>query len=71
MEAWSPLMRGRIPASIIQAIANKYEKTPAQVILDWDIQSGFVTIPKSITPSRIEDFTIFDFALTLKKNASN
>ncbi|WP_242785067.1 aldo/keto reductase [Bacillus cereus] len=67
MEAWSPLMRGGevFQHPIIQAIANKYEKTPAQVILRWDIQSGIVTIPKSVTPSRIkENFTIFDFALT-------
>ncbi|OPD51798.1 aldo/keto reductase [Bacillus thuringiensis] len=66
MEAWSPLMRGGevFQHPIIQAIATKYEKTPAQVILRWDIQSGIVTIPKSVTPSRIkENFTIFDFAL--------
>ena len=40
-------------------------KKPAQVILRWDIQSGIVTIPKSVTPSRIqENFSIFDFSLT-------
>ncbi|WP_242237315.1 aldo/keto reductase [Bacillus cereus group sp. BfR-BA-01316] len=67
MEAWSPLMRGGevFQHPIIQAISKKYEKSPAQVILRWDIQSGIVTIPKSVTPSRIkENFTIFDFSLT-------
>ncbi len=67
MEAWSPLMRGGevFQHPIIQEIAKKYEKTPAQIILRWDIQSGIVTIPKSVTPSRIqENFTIFDFSLT-------
>ncbi|EOV9526161.1 aldo/keto reductase [Bacillus cytotoxicus] len=67
MEAWSPLMRGRevFEHPIIQEIASKYNKTPAQIILRWDIQSGIVTIPKSVTPSRIkENFTIFDFSLT-------
>jgi diketogulonate reductase-like aldo/keto reductase len=67
MEAWSPLMRGGevFQHPIIQDIAKKYEKSPAQVILRWDIQSGIVTIPKSVTPSRIkENFTIFDFSLT-------
>ncbi|MCM3735928.1 aldo/keto reductase [Bacillus cytotoxicus] len=67
MEAWSPLMRGGevFEHPIIQEIAKKYGKTPAQVILRWDIQSGIVTIPKSVTPSRIaENFNIFDFSLT-------
>lgn len=67
MEAWSPLMRGGevFQHPIIQEIAAKYGKTPAQIILRWDVQSGIVTIPKSVTPSRIEEnFTIFDFSLT-------
>ncbi|ENQ3078865.1 aldo/keto reductase [Bacillus sp. WLY-B-L8] len=67
MEAWSPLMRGGevFEHPVIQEIAKKYGKTPAQVILRWDIQSGVVTIPKSVTPSRIaENFHIFDFSLT-------
>ncbi|KEK26033.1 aldo/keto reductase [Bacillus gaemokensis] len=67
MEAWSPLMRGGevFHHPIIQELAEKYGKTPAQIILRWDVQSGIVTIPKSVTPSRIkENFTIFDFALT-------
>ncbi|CAM4041451.1 glyoxal reductase [Bacillus manliponensis] len=67
IEAWSPLMRGGevFEHEIIQSIAKKYGKTPAQVILRWEVQSGIVTIPKSVTPSRIEEnFDVFDFSLT-------
>ncbi|MBO9129793.1 aldo/keto reductase [Bacillus sp. 165] len=67
MEAWSPLMRGGeiFQHPIIQQLSKKYEKTPAQVILRWDIQSGIVTIPKSVTPSRIkENSDIFDFTIS-------
>lgn len=67
IEAWSPLMRGGevLEHEVIQSIAKKHGKTPAQVILRWEIQSGIVTIPKSVTPSRIEEnFDVFDFSLT-------
>ncbi len=46
-------------------IAQKYGKTPAQVILCWDLQHEVVTIPKSVTPQRIaQNANIFDFTLT-------
>ncbi len=66
LEAWSPLMRAgavfRDPA--ITMIARKHGKTPAQVILRWDLQNGVVTIPKSARPERIaENGDVFDFAL--------
>lgn len=64
--AWSPLARARkLDDPVIQRIAEKHGKTPAQVILRWDIQMGIVTIPKSVTPERIrENKNIFDFSLT-------
>jgi len=65
LEAWSPLMQGNLDQPALKEIAAKYGKTPAQVVLRWDLQHGVVTIPKSITPSRIaENADIFDFELT-------
>ena len=66
LEAWSPLKRGQLlDKPTISEIAEKYQKTPAQVILKWDLQNHVITIPKSITEHRIiENADIFDFELT-------
>ena len=65
-EAWSPIMKGevnKIPEVI--EIANKYEKTPVQVVLRWDLQKGVITIPKSARRERIiSNAELFDFELT-------
>jgi diketogulonate reductase-like aldo/keto reductase len=65
-EAWSPLAQGAVLKNpVIVAIAEKYGKTPAQVVLRWHLDLGNIVIPKSVTPSRIrENLDIFDFALT-------
>jgi 2,5-diketo-D-gluconate reductase A len=64
-EAWSPLGQGKsISDPVFASIAEKYGKTPAQVILRWHLDNGFIVIPKSVTPSRIaENFDVFDFKL--------
>jgi diketogulonate reductase-like aldo/keto reductase len=64
-EAWSPLTRGRsLDNPVIAGIAEKYGKTPAQVMLRWDLQLGVVTIPKSVHRERIlENSHVFDFQL--------
>jgi diketogulonate reductase-like aldo/keto reductase len=65
--AYSPLGRQRVlDDPVITAIAARHGKTPAQVVLRWDIQQpGVVTIPKSATPERIrQNLDIFDFALS-------
>lgn len=66
LEAWAPLKRGGLfEEPVIQELVEKHGKTPAQIILRWDIQNGVSTIPKSITPSRIrENIDIFDFELS-------
>ncbi|PZE21276.1 aldo/keto reductase [Paenibacillus xerothermodurans] len=64
MEAWSPLMQGNLDQPLLTALAAKYAKTPAQIVLRWDLQNGVVTIPKSVNENRIrENADIFDFTL--------
>ncbi|MGW0588664.1 aldo/keto reductase [Streptosporangium sp. NPDC002607] len=65
-EAWSPLAQGAVLVDpVIVDIAEKYGKTPAQVVLRWHLDLGNVVIPKSVTSSRIrENLDVFDFALT-------
>ncbi|PKG25389.1 aldo/keto reductase [Niallia nealsonii] len=67
VEAWSPLAKGRLlNEPTINYIANKHDKTPAQVILRWHLQNDIIVIPKSITPARLkENADIFDFQLSL------
>src|SRR5690606_31430072 len=64
-EAWSPLMRGEVVnIPVIKNLATKYNKTPAQIVLRWDIQKQVVTIPKSVNPERIiSNAAIFDFEI--------
>jgi 2,5-diketo-D-gluconate reductase A len=71
-QSWSPLGQGRlISHPVIGEIATKHGKTPAQVIIRWHMDSGLVVIPKSITPSRIEEnFKVFDFRLDAEDMAS-
>ena len=66
MEAWRPIMKGRVnEIELLQELAEKYRKSPVQVVLRWDIQKGVVTIPKSVTPERIiSNANIFDFELS-------
>ena len=66
MEAWSPLKQGELLTEpTIVEIAEKHKKSPAQVILRWDLQNEVVTIPKSIKEQRIiQNSDIFNFELT-------
>ncbi|MBM7837100.1 diketogulonate reductase-like aldo/keto reductase [Alkalihalobacillus xiaoxiensis] len=67
LEAWSPLDSGGevLQDEQIKAIASSYNKSVAQVILRWHLQNKTIVIPKSVTPSRIEEnLDVFDFELT-------
>ncbi|HCY5873217.1 TPA: aldo/keto reductase [Staphylococcus aureus] len=70
--AWMPLMRNRglLDDPVIVKIAEKYHKTPAQVVLRWHLAHNRIIIPKSQTPKRIqENIDILDFNLELTEVA--
>ncbi|MGW9299267.1 aldo/keto reductase [Streptomyces cyaneofuscatus] len=65
-EAWSPLGQGKglLEVPTVVAIAQKHGRTPAQAVLRWHLQTGNIVIPKSVTPSRIEEnLDVFGFEL--------
>ena len=65
IEAWSPLGSGAcLNDSKIQKIADKYQKSTAQIILRWLLQKRIVILPKSVHEERIiENIDLFDFEL--------
>ncbi|MCX6015594.1 MAG: aldo/keto reductase, partial [Chloroflexales bacterium] len=71
--SWSPLGQGNdlLSDATLGVIAQKYGKTPAQIVLRWNIELGLVPIPKSANPTRlVQNFEIFDFGLTLAEIAA-
>lgn len=67
IESWGPFAEGKhniFQNELLHSIAERYQKTVAQVILRWLTQRGVVAIPKSVHKERIEEnFNIFDFQL--------
>ena len=65
VEAYSPLTRGRrLNDRRLRAIAAKYGRSPAQILLRWGLQHGLVMIPKSSRPDHIrENANVFDFEI--------
>lgn len=64
--SWSPLARGRLLEDpVLSEIGEKYGKSIAQTIIRWHLQNDLIVIPKSVTPSRIEENAdVFDFELS-------
>lgn len=66
-EAWAPFaegLKGMFTEPILMGIAEKYGKTPAQIILRWNIQNNVIVIPKSVHRERMEEnIAIWDFEL--------
>ena len=66
VEAWAPFSNGQVLKNpVLKEIADKYEKTVAQLTLRWIIQKGIVPLPKSVTPERIKsNLEVFDFEIS-------
>ncbi|WP_304353389.1 aldo/keto reductase [Brachyspira innocens] len=66
IEAWSPLGTGKmLDNETLKEIANKYNKSIAQLCIRWCLQNNTLPLPKSVTPSRIKENTeIFDFVIS-------
>ena len=66
VEAWEPLGKASILSDErIIKLAEKYQKTPAQICIRWSLDNGFLPLPKSQTPSRIkENLMVEDFKLS-------
>jgi 2,5-diketo-D-gluconate reductase A len=68
IEAWGPLGQGKYDLfglAPVHEASVAHDKTPAQVVLRWHIQKGFIVFPKSVRPERLrENADIFDFALS-------
>ncbi|KAI6000760.1 Aldo/keto reductase [Pisolithus albus] len=64
VQAYCPIIRGQMGHLAIQAVSNKYGRDPAQILIRWSLQNGFVPLPKSSTPNRIRsNAAVYDFEL--------
>lgn len=65
VEAYSPLAHAKaMDNEVVASIAKKHDKTYAQIMLRWCLQKDLIILPKSVTPSRIqENIEVFDFEL--------
>lgn len=70
--AWAPLGTGIVfTHPVVKQLAEKYSKTPAQIVLRWHLEIGNIAIPKSVTLERIkENLEVFDFSLATDEVAA-
>lgn len=70
-EAWAPFQIGEVLNDVtVCALAEKHQKTPAQIILRWFLQKKVVPLPKSVTPERIlSNIQVYDFELSAEDMA--
>jgi 2,5-diketo-D-gluconate reductase A len=62
-ESWTPI-KGVLREAVVEEVAEKHGRTPAQVVLRWHVQNGLVAIPKSADPERMaQNLAVFDFEL--------
>lgn len=66
VEAYSPLVKGQMMSDpTLVAVAKEANRTPAQVLVRWSLQKGFIPLPKSVKEERlVENFDVFDWELT-------
>jgi len=66
VEAYSPLAKAKkMKARVLVALSEKHQKSPAQILIRWSLQKGFIVLPKSSRDARIrENMQVFDFVLT-------
>jgi 2,5-diketo-D-gluconate reductase A len=74
IESWGPFAEGKhdiFENEALRSIADKHQKTVAQIILRWLTQRGVVVIPKSVRKERIEEnFNVFDIELSTEDMAA-
>ncbi|KAH7925931.1 Aldo/keto reductase [Leucogyrophana mollusca] len=70
VQAYCPIVRGeegKMYHPVVRDIATKHAREPAQILIRWSLQKGFVPLPKSATPSRIwSNAQLYDFALDME-----
>lgn len=68
VQAYCPIIRGKMDSNVITKIATKHNRDPAQILLRWSLQKGFVPLPKSSNPGRIQsNAQLYDFELNAEE----
>ncbi len=72
-ESWAPLGRGRFfDEPVVQRLAARHGRTPAQIVIRWHLDEGLIAIPKTVRRERLaENFDVFGFALDADDRAAH